>query len=335
MPGRRSTPALVLTLLVAAVGACGGGDDGGRGDGGGGAGAVDDPDGFAYEAARACSDVLNERDGDEVAAGRQAGLDAVLWAMGGDEPSADERTAGAEAIEAYRAELERTRDELARLDPGGDDAAAWDDLLALFDAPLDGLAVRAEQARTGEGESTPGEFEVDDERLAAALEDLQLVGRDCEVVFAATGPTAEHRDFVVAAAEACTTIVSRRRAGGFEADAERVLAAVAQVVEGDAVGTGGGLAEALAAVEAEWEATVDDLAAVPEDDVPAPDEWATTLAAAEERIEIARVRGEALASGDEAELAAAFEPGALMDHPSFGDLGALGLDRRDCRSIAP
>lgn len=315
-----AAPLLVLTILSGGPSVSGGSAD------------AADPDGFTYAAARHCSNVLNERDGERTAAGRAASIDVIAWHRGIADPDAANREAVAGAIEWLRDETVRTRDALAELEVAEpDQAALWSEYLDTFDGGIVELDRRAEFARTLTDElaPSPGGTVGDMERRGELLAELGLLGRDCETILGDLGPLPAHRQFVAATASTCTTIVSRRLAGGYVDNTIQMFEAVIAAREGE-VQHSDELEAVLVALIGEWEHTVADLAAVPTDDVPDATAWAGVLDAANDAAAVPAMRLEALRSGDAEQVASAFQPtNAGLWFPS-----ELMLDLRDCRMAA-
>jgi hypothetical protein len=328
MHPRRDRYVAALLLAVLAAGC------------GGGRGGPDDPDGFRYEAARACSEVLNERDDAAVIAGQEAAL-SPLTLRDGDEVSVDMITADADALEAYAEELRTVQETLADLDPDDHARGAWDVVVASGEEWIGLLQRRAAYLRSLTADDLADVSQVragypmnavTGDPATEALSELGLVGRDCERIFDLHGVDPRYDDFVDAVATACTTVVSRRDANGFLEDTRMVLEAVAKAVEDEPVEGTRELRAALERVRDEWIQTGEDLAGIDATDSPAPDEWETTMAMIEDRRRVAVLRIDALDSGEDAPNVA-FRP-AANTIPGPGDFDALGLVGRDCRTIS-
>lgn len=315
--------ALVGVLVLAA---CGGDDDGE---------AVEpEPPAEARTALEVCAAVIDERDPDVAAAGRDASLDVVLWSRQGA-PSDAEVEAATAAMRTWRADLVADRERLAGAEV--DDAEAWDAVLGQLDADIGVLDERLAALEAPDPDSTLDDLPVGrtpDEDLAPALEALGLDGRDCEVVASHPGTDPEHRAFTSEAAGACAAIVTRRRAGTFSDDVSAGLEAVAAVAEGEPVEVDEQLVAAVERVRDEWAATTADLAGVDPAEAPDIEAWDQVLTLARQRVDGYGQRAEALRAGDQRDIAAAFTPDALGD-PGFEGFAPNGLDQRDCRSVSP
>lgn len=337
-PHRRPSRLAAAAIAIAVLAGCSG-DDGGdadEGEPGTTAPAATDPDGFTYAAARLCTDIVNGYDPAVVEAGTTANLD-LLEAVVKNTPLAAPDSERTQAdMGAYRDLLAAARERLGGLEPGADEAS-WTTVLGAVDAKIALLDTRIELLAGGDWEAVRagvqpgGDGDVD--AIEGALAELQLGGRDCEVVPGHPGNAREHAEFLAAAASTCTTVVSRRLAAGYTTDLQ--LAAVLDVLEEGSVTVTPELTAEADALAAEWTQTLADLAAVPTADVPDVAAWQETLDATAERVDVYTRRAAALAAADQAALAPLFTAGEVWEYPSLGDLAALGLDRRDCRSIAP
>ncbi|GAA1734652.1 hypothetical protein GCM10009710_14080 [Aeromicrobium alkaliterrae] len=280
------------------------------------------------EPAGACSDVLDGRDADVVAAAQDASFEVLTAAISQDTPAEDDLAAWsdalAEGLDQLDAEIEALR--------GVSDEEAWETVLA----PLEERASTYEE-RIALAE---GSWPVDDsDDLAApaetaglteALEELDLVGRDCETLLGDPGPNPEFSDFVVAVAGVCSVVVERRSELGFQDLLGRSLEIVLAVRDGEPVQATDDDLAAVRALRDEWSETVDDLALVDED-APDPAAWAEATQLAQDRLDAYTQRLAALESGDRALIVAAFDPGVL-GVPGW-PWDALGLAQRDCRSV--
>ncbi len=317
--------ALGLTLTLAACGGDGGGPEGTPGPGG------------SADPASLCSEVLDERDEAVGLAGRDAALDVIFWAQRAEPPAAAEAEAAAEAMAPWRDQLVADRERLAGADVDAADADDWELVVGLLDDEIDRLEERIalleaddDWAEAAVGIEFGGAGAGED--AVAALDALGLTGRDCEVVAANPGTPAEGRDFVVAAAGVCSDIVTRRRAGSFVEDRDRVLQVLVSILDEEDVVADDELTAALDRTLAEWEATRDDLAGVDADDAPDPEGWEQVLRLAEDRVALFEGRAAALETGDQDEIAAAFDPERIGE-PGWEGFEPNHLGGRDCRSV--
>jgi hypothetical protein len=332
----RSVPAvprpvrLVVVALALAAGTLACGDDGADPDP---QGAPPGEPALDGSPADLCTAVLNERDATVAEAGRGAALDVVLWAQQDEPPTAEEADAGVEALAAWRDQLAVDQERLAGADVAAADAEAWDDLVGGFDDEIERLDARIAVLRADDWEEAVAGLEIGGEGdVTEAVEALGLQGRDCEVVVTAVGTPPDHAGFVTEAASACSSIVSRRRAGTFHDDLEVVVEGVAAAYEGEPVVADDELAGALGRVVEEWVATRDDLAGVAADEAPDPEGWEQVVGLAEDRVAGYSARLDALETGDQAEIDASFSPGVLSD-PGWEGFEPNHLGSRDCRSV--
>lgn len=333
MPHRpRSLVRLTCAAAVSlsALAACGGDDGGGGG--------ADDPEGFEFEAARRCTDVVNGIDRDAVTAAQDANFEVIEAVLTDEELSAADLERIHDQLVVLIDVRTKARDQLADLEPDGDgDAQAWAAIVDGAGAEIDLFTERAELLAGGDWEAIsagyrPAGVDDDADAVQAALEDLRMVGRDCENVASTRGIPADHADFVTSASNACTTIVSRRLADGYSTDL--VLGVVEQVYSDEPVEVSDELREQIDAVAEEWRLTQQDLARVDTGDVPDESGWQGVLDAAQERVDVFEARKQALEDGDTAEIVRLFTPGEVWEHPGLiDDAEALYLDTRDCRSI--
>jgi hypothetical protein len=293
----------------------------------------DEPQAFGFRATRRCTDLINGLDYDVAHTGNRARLELVFAAVEGDEPDDDTKAAWRSAMMARRDQLVALQGELAALEPGDAEQDAWNTIvaagaqrIALIDsrlAVLDGDWDTGSSTVEPDGGPSASELEA----VEQALQALGIAGRDCRHLFDLDGNPPEHAEFLTSASSACATIVTRRSAGY---GTDTVLAAVAAAIaDGDVVATDA-LAEAVDASLAEWRATAEDLASVTTADVPDADGWQHMIDLAADRVQGFGRRAAALASGDQAEINAAFQPTSVFTILAGPDLAALGLQHRDC-----
>lgn len=170
----------------------------------------------------------------------------------------------------------------------------------------------------------------------AALVSLGMTGRDCESLAGDSGPAPEFSEFITSAAITCSAILDRRRDLDYPTLRASMLNIVAEVFRDEPVEVIDETVDAMRAVAAEWELTLDDLAGIP-GDAPDAEAWDETQQIVQERADLYASRVEALESGDPEAIAEAFAPEQAETLDTIGTpdypWSRLGLDRRDCRSI--
>jgi hypothetical protein len=332
IPARRSLLRLLVLAAVAPVAfaACGGNDSSSSPT------TPDDLGTFGFLATRRCTDLINGIDHEVARAGNRARLEMVFAAVeDADEPDDATKAAWTAAMEARRAQLVALQDELAALGSDADEAsrAAWDTVVAAGDreiALLDSRLVLLDgdwATATSTIEPDDGPSEADSEAIDEALQALDIGGRDCRHVFVVEGNPPEHAEFLTSASSTCATIVTRRFAGYGKDD---VLDGVEAAVTGGDVAATDELAAAVDASLAEWQATAEDFAGVVTADVPDREGWQLMVDLAADRVQGFERRAAALASGDQTEINAAFQPEAAFDILVGTDLAALQVQNRDC-----
>lgn len=296
---------------------------------------------FRSLAAERCRTVIDARDSSKAEAGLRAALEVLLLAREGELPDVDHAAELITSLAWYRSEIERTMVELRNVVPPPSLEDAWATVLsdgerasAVLDARLDAVDSGELEQLEAVVELTAGELGGVSPEAEAALAKLGLLGRDCATVFDDHGPLAGHEEFVVAAAAACSAAIERRQANGFADDERLVREAVAASAAGDRIEVVPPLRLAVDRMAAEWRLTHQAFAEVDPATSPAPAEWQTTIDAAADRQAAYEMRASALRSGDAVEIGEAFRPGVAIDTPAMGDLAALGLSRRDCRSVS-
>lgn len=340
---RRLLAVPLAVALATALAACSGGSDGGsdagRGsssaDGAGGTGGAVDLGSFSVPgpvderaaAVRVCTDVLNSRDAEVFTAARDASVDMVLAGRtGGDGPDDAQADAWIEAMRAGAEALGEERDQLAEGLAG--DTTGVADVVDDLDATIAVLEDRVALLEAGP-------YSVDDVRAGEAY----VVGfdaewafrRDCGALLSDPGPAEGSRTFVSAAVLTCSTIVDRRRVDGYAQQAGTALEVVVQVLEGEPVEASAAQLAALETVRAEWQQTVDDLEAVPTEDVTDAGAWDDVVQLAQDRVAAYDARLAALGLGDQDAIAEAYDRSRL-GAPGF-EWGAVGLGSRDCVNI--
>ncbi|MCC6735455.1 MAG: hypothetical protein IT534_04935 [Bauldia sp.] len=290
---------------------------------------------FRAEASAVCTAILNARDADAFLAGRRASTELLAAAMTDTPPTPAEVAAIVPALDFMIATIGGAYETLAALTPPpGPDADAWAVLLADGEAAIRPYRTRRDVLASGvwDRDAIRGALHAETPGLVAAMEQLGFERRDCGVVFGAPGVAPDHAAFEAGAANACRTIVERRLAGDYAAQADMVLMAIFRQLRSEPVAADG-LAEALAALGAEWQATLADFSAVPTADVTDAAAWEEMLAAVSDRMAGYGARAAALAGNDPAALAAVFAPTGAFAHAGGADLLDLGLADRDCRAV--
>jgi len=281
----------------------------------------------------ACNSLIDGRDRGIWEAGQAASIEVLAAVVGNKPPDATAADALEADLRPYRDDLATTVESLAGLEPPADLVDAWDTFLGSGRTTLAALDQRL--AALADWEATAASVAPDagdPDAFESALAAVELLDRDCAVVFRDLGPLPEHAGFVAAAAAACTEAAERRRAGAFAADTDLALDAVVTAVTGDAIEPSDELVAALRRLAAEWQQTHDAWAAIDPADAPVPAEWQGTLTYAEQRAGLLTARADAVESGDAAAIAGAFALNASPG-PGIGDLAALGLATRDCRAL--
>ena len=280
-----------------------------------------------------CSAVLDDRDSVTFTAGRDAAFDVAIATWGPDTPptAADRAEWDSRLVSAAEA-LSAERDRLAQADLGQPARAG---IIAGFDTTIEVLTARAEVARAT-GDPSPEALRYGEPYgfdVAVGELDPTYAGRDCEMLLVYPGPDADARDFQVAAARACTAIVDRRISIDYQDTVAQNFEIVAAVVRGEVPQPTDAHREAVRVLRDEWDGTLADLEAVPTEQVPDPAAWESILALPRQRAELFADRLEALESGDAAAIEAAYNRERMGSTPGWEGWEALGLDRRDCRSI--
>lgn len=288
---------------------------------------------FRGEALATCSELIDTRDHAVWDDGAAASRRVVDLSESGTAPDAAETTALATALDRYGDALAATAARLAALTPPADLAEPWDTFVGAGAAVAEAVAGRS-AAVSGWGTERPtiDPLPGDPEAVATALDTLGMLDRDCAAVFSDPGPLPGYEEFVTAAASACSEAVDRRAASGYDAASETALEALAATIGGEHLDAPDTVTAALDLLAAEWAATAAAFAAIDPATSPAPSEWQRSIDYAEQRAAVFAARSDAVATGDDAVVAAAFtiEPGL---EPGLGDLVQLGLGSRDCRAL--
>lgn len=292
---------------------------------------------FAAEAATVCTQVVNDAVAGPGLPSPHRVVAQVLAALGSDRPAtAAELSTWAGMLDRHLALVDSTRERLATVAAPTDELQArWRAVLAAYDGPAEVQRQRADALRAGSWPEVRVAFGVSSSssELEPALDDLDLATTDCAHVFSpdVVQPPAQWRQFTVAAAEACTRIANRRLLSGFTDDNELVLDAVEQATAGDLIDDTDRVDAALGRVVTEWRQTADDFSAVDATGSPSPSTWRSLADLAAERVAVAEQRRAAIATSNDAAMAAAF---AVPDyaHTSFG-FELLLLEARSCGGL--
>lgn len=275
--------------------------------------------------------VLNERHAETFKDASQAGIDVLLAATQESTPTSSQLDTWRGQLEAGRQQLSAELEALSKVSS----EEAWTQILAPVEDLIERYDVRID--------ATKGDWPADVSTLdpaaeaegvsQTALEELDLTGRDCEMLAVDPGPLAGAIEFTRDAATTCAAIVDRRRNSEFTGHLEANVDLVKQVLEDSEVAPTADDQKALEALRDEWRQTADDLAEIEAADGPDPDAWTSAQQLATDRVNAYDQRLAALKSGDPAKIAQTFKPDTI-GVPGF-DWDSLGLGRRDCRSIEP
>lgn len=332
MPRRPRHRLALVALTTALLGACGGN---------GGDEVESGPDhpraSFQSRAAMACTEVLNDRPA--VFATGTGEMLRVLAATVAGEP-VDPDSVDVDAVRAAADEMARTADSLGDVDTDGastTEGAAWEDVLAAVDERASALEGRAAALESADTDEISNAFEpisppaIPDEALADL--DFTPLGttRDCASLLDGEGAAGD--SFHAEAATACAEAVQAEAEGTVSEDRETMVELVL-TFRTDGLGE---VSEATqAAVDrlaAALRATADHLDDVAPDEDRAED-WATVVAAVDERAAIVERRAEALAGGSDADIRDAFAPDGGIAVDGVGEaLERLGLAERECRLL--
>ena len=220
-----------------------------------------------------------------------------------EEPSAARRAAWGDELTDHLQAAAATKERLA----------AWPELASAYDGAMEVLATRADALTGGSWVQVRVAF--------GSRVDPPATGvGDCANVFTPylVQPPKQWRHFTADAATICTEIANRRLLGDHAADVAR------EATDGD-------IDQALGRIAAEWRRTADDFASIYAADSPAPNAWAALGELAAERAAVADQRRAAIATSNDAAIAAAFEePDYRL--PSFG-FELLLLEGRSCGEL--
>jgi hypothetical protein len=318
------------------------------GAGGAGSSTTEPPDAdlaeFRADAAMLCTDVVNGRRFEAWDTAEAAAVDLLTFAVDPPtdqpQPTVDQLDAWVAAFEPRLDDLTDARERLAGLQHDADAVSpsvgrswsqiviAGDDLIAALSARLDGLTGNGPWATVAASVSPLPSPAVPSDALAT----LGMLLRDCEHVYTLQGVPDESREFVTAAATACATAVSRRTATGFFDDETVLFDAGNTLLDRGVVEITDDLIGAVDGRVTEHTTTVDELAAVPVDDVPDAAAWQTRLDFEQALVDYWSGVASALEGGDPAAVAAAIQTviGVAIDPDP---LVALFLNQRDCQLL--
>ncbi len=274
------------------------------------------PEASTTEAATLCTEIVNEA---VVGPDLLSPDDVYVEVLGAfareQEPPAASRARWAGQLTDHLGAAAATKERLA----------AWTDLASSYDGAVEVLSARADALAEGSWVQVRVAF---GERI-----DQPVVGEgDCAVVFTPhlVQPPKQWRHFTADAATICTEILNRR-AATYADDLDRVALAEAQVAAGDEVSSPDDVDAALGRIAAEWRSTADDFAAIDPGDSPSPEAWDRLGELAAERVAVAEQRRAAIATSNDAAMAAAFaEPDYRLKNFGFA---LLLLEGRSCGGL--
>lgn len=210
--------------------------------------------------AAACSAVLDDRDPTVVGEAQDASIEILYAVVQGSTPSQADLGTWSEQLQAGRDQLDEEVERLREVA----DSPGWDAVLAPLEEQA---AIYGERIELAEGDwpvDEPADLLTNQgasEDTAAALEELGLVGRDCESLPSYPGPAPEARGFVSAAAQVCSGVVERRAANDYDAASDANLDLVAQLFDGETPEATDESVGALTDLHEEWERTAEELGA--------------------------------------------------------------------------
>lgn len=317
-----------LLVVAGTLAACGGGSSGDSASSRPAA-----PAGFSFDAARLCTDVIN--DGLDYSSAEADMLVVRILQHRRDrtQPDAAELDEWKALLQERDQQLTAAHDRLQQLrSADSTEQSNWEQVIESGPLQARGLRERVELIETGDWERINREFmglSYGSGRTVDAARRLNLDWSDCSIVYATSSVGADRRDFVRAATPACNTIAIRRIAQNYEADQRVVLDAVAQVITSEGLPQPG-TEDSLRRVVAEWEATVADLEAV-DGDVDVPKGWQQIVDTAKERQVLAQSRLTALESGDQVAIDQAFDRKVSV-HAGF-EFEDVGIKRPSCAAV--
>lgn len=292
---------------------------------------------FAADAAALCTEIVNDAvAGPGLPSPNRVVAQVLASIAASGQAPVPVRIAWADALDRHLAHADGARARLAALAaPTSELQSQWDSFLAAYDGPAGIHRQRAAaltggswaEVRTAFGASSSSS------EVESTLDALHLEATDCANVFSpdVVQPPAEWRQFTAAAATACTEVVNRRALAAYGDDVDRVSSAEDEVAAGEVVTSPDDVDAALGRLAAEWRQTADDFAKIDQADSPSPATWRSLGDLAAERVSIAEQRRAAIATSNDAAMAAAF---AVPDyvHAGFG-FELLLLEARSCGGL--
>ncbi|MDT0200428.1 hypothetical protein [Nocardioides sp. AE5] len=334
--------ALVATALASTLVLTGGcltkNDDGPAPTGAGETGGTDAEPTFTERAASLCTETINAN---YLTPGLYPGIEALQAIVQDQRPEPEQVQKWVTELTILIEHHEAVKAGLANLaDGSAAEQEAWAVVVSSGDADLT-LMEQRKQLLESDWDDAAGNYPTRDsveesvtaDEFVDALVALQLHGTDCVAPYSSAlwQVPEENAPFVRAATEACTAVLLRRLANGYQADTSASLDVFVAVREDDWDGTvPDGTEEALERLIAEWEQTATDLAGVETSAALDPDQWQATVTAAQSRVDVHRTRLDALRGGDAETMRTAWLPSSGQP----GDLAVNGLRERSCAGIA-
>ncbi len=276
------------------------------------------PEDATAELATLCTEIVNEAVVGPDLPSPEAVYVEVLDAFGSDAEPSPETRAG------WAAELS---DHLDAAAAAKERLASWPEVANAYDGTVEVLASRVDALTSGSWVQARVAFgnRVDSPAVGVGA---------CANVFTPhlVQPPKDWRKFTAAAASMCTEIANRRELAAYADDLEEVTGAEAEVAVGDEVAAPDDVDAALGRIAAEWRSTADDFAAFDAADSPSPQAWDRLGELAAERVAVAEQRRAAIATSNDAAMAAAFAPAAYQ-HQAFG-FELLLLEGRSCGGLS-
>lgn len=292
----------------------------------------DEPEDFRAQAARHCTEVVNDHLVDQR---DESGIGVLEALWDEEEPTADQLADWSDSVAADLERRESVRAALTELSSEDEaEQRSWEQIIEAGDADIEFVRGRAELLGTKDRERIRAEFTPGGPpggQATEALTELGLEGTDCAGVHQ-SAVLAGSEDFVVAATTACTEIGNRRFAAGYVADMF-----VSHGLQAETFQTGSleelseEEAQALTRLHEEWVQTVADLEAVDGEGAVDPQAWTDAVAAAQEREDVFAERAAAAEAEDLDALADAL---SVRDWEYFGaDFASVGLEYRSCSGV--
>ncbi len=258
------------------------------------------------EAAELCTEIVNQAVvGPDLPSPDQVYVGVLGAIADGGEPAAATRATWANELTDHLEAAAATKERLTSVAPA--------EVVSSYDGAVEVLEQRA-------GALTDGTWVQVRVAFGKRIDPPDVGVGDCAVVFTPylVQPPEQWREFTADAATICTEIANRRLLGGFAADSDRGP-------------TDADIDQALGRIAAEWRSTADDFAIIDAATSPAPSAWAALGDLAAERVATAEQRRAAIATSNDAAIAAAFaEPDYRLR--SFG-WELLLLEGRSCGGL--